>query len=156
MPSADLVSASFLEEALASPSGCRTDLTILLTPVKAQAFFCFGNIHSTGVNVNMEIAKFVLSCVGSFIAVSGFFMGIWKSYSRKLDDKIEKVKGETTIATDKLEKRIDSLEKSVSGLQKEVNSNLGERLSNIEGTMKKMANILTQIQNWFISNTPRS
>lgn len=97
----------------------------------------------------MEIAKFVLTCVGSFISVSAFFMGIWKSYSKKLDDKIEKIKAETSTTTDKLEKRVDLLEKTVT-------PNLGERLSNIEGTMKKMDNILTQIQNWFISNTPRS
>ena len=37
----------------------------------------------------MEIAKFVLTCVGSFIAVSGFFMGIWKAYSKKMEDKIK-------------------------------------------------------------------
>ena len=60
------------------------------------------------------------------------------------------------IKTDKLEKRIDALEKTVGGLQKEVNTNLGQRLSNIEGEMKGMNNILKQIQGWFINNTPRS
>lgn len=39
----------------------------------------------------MEIAKFVLTCVGSFIAVSGFFMGIWKAYSKKMEDKIKSI-----------------------------------------------------------------
>ena len=126
----------------------------------------------------MEIAKFVLTCVGSFIAVSGFFMGFWKSYKKKVEDKIkatkeeadekirtaeenaeaeiEKVRQGSIAKTEKLEKRIESLEESVAVLQKDVNSNLGERLSNIEGTMKKMDNILTQIQNWFINNTPRN
>lgn len=47
-------------------------------------------------------------------------------------------------------------EKTVGGLQKEVNTNLGQRLSNIEGEMKGMNNILKQIQGWFINNTPRS
>lgn len=126
----------------------------------------------------MEIAKFVLTCVGSFIAVSGFFTGIWKAYSKKTDDKIKSTKEaaqaqiqeakaeaaeeikdvrEGAIAkTEKLEKRIESLENSVAALQKDLNANVGQRLSNIEGEMKGMNNILKQIQGWFINNTPRS
>ena len=49
-----------------------------------------------------------------------------------------------------------AFDKTVGGLQKEVNTNLGQRLSNIEGEMKGMNNILKQIQGWFINNTPRS
>lgn len=126
----------------------------------------------------MEIAKFVLTCVGSFIAVSGFFMGIWKAYSKKMEDKIkyiqqqadEKIKEAQSIArteidevregsiakSEKLERRIVALEKIVSDLQRDVSLNLGQRLSNIEGEMKGMNNILKQIQGWFINNTPRS
>lgn len=125
----------------------------------------------------MEIAKFVLSCIGSFIAVSGFFMGIWKAYSKKTDDKISSMRAEAdkkireaesaarheinevregAIAkTEKLERRIAALEKNVCDLQRDVNLNLGQRLSNIEGEMKGMNNILKQIQGWFINNTPR-
>ncbi|MCM1321636.1 MAG: hypothetical protein NC041_07180 [Bacteroides sp.] len=125
----------------------------------------------------MEIAKFVLSCVGSFIAVSGFFMGIWKTYSKKTDDKIQLIQAqasqkikETEAAArieikevregsiakaEKLERRIAALEKNVSDLQRDVNLNLGQRLSNIEGEMKGINNILKQIQGWFINNTPR-
>ena len=125
----------------------------------------------------MEIAKFVLSCIGSFIAVSGFFMGIWKAYSKKTDDKISSMRAEAdkkikeaesaarceinevregAIAkTEKLERRIAALEKNVSDLQRDVNLNLGQRLSSIEGEIKGMNNILKQIQGWFISNTPR-
>lgn len=104
-------------------------------------------------------------------------MGIWKAYAKKTDDKIKSIQAqadqkikeaeenakqeigevrEGSIAkTEKLEKRIAALEKSVSDLQRDVNSNLGQRLSNIEGEMKGMNNILKQIQGWFISNTPR-
>ena len=126
----------------------------------------------------MEIAKFVLSCVGSFIAVSGFFMGIWKAYSKKVEDKIKNIQQQAdekikeakdeaqkeidevrkgSIAKfEKMEKRIAALEKTVSDLQRDVNLNLGQQLSNIEGEMKGMNNILKQIQGWFINNTPRS
>ncbi len=116
----------------------------------------------------MEITKFVLTCIGSFITVSGFFMGIWKAYSKKTDDKIkciqtqadQKIKEAESAArheinevregsiakTEKLERRIAALEKNVSDLQRDVNLNLGQRLSNIEGEMKGMNNILKQIQ----------
>ena len=126
----------------------------------------------------MEIAKFVLYCIGSFIAVSGFSMGIWKAHEKKTDDKIKSIQDQAdekikevknnarteidevrdgSIAkTEKLERRIAALEKSVSDLQRDVNSNLGQRLSNIEGEMRGMTNILKQIQGWFISNTPRN
>lgn len=126
----------------------------------------------------MEIAKFVLSCIGSFIAVSCFFMGIWKAYSKKTDDKIkaiqaqadektkeaeahaqaeiDKVREGSIAKSEKLERRIAALEKIVSDLQRDVSLNLGQRLSNIEGEMKGMNNILKQIQGWFINNTPRS
>lgn len=125
----------------------------------------------------MEIAKFVLSCVGSFIAVSGFFTGIWKTYSKKTDDKIQLIQAESSrkiketeaaarieikevregsiAKAEKLERRIAALEKNVSALQRDVNLNLGQRLSNIEGEMKGINNVLKQIQGWFINNTPR-
>jgi hypothetical protein len=104
-------------------------------------------------------------------------MGIWKAYSKKTDDKIKSIQAqadqkikeaeenarheigevrEGSIAkSEKLERRIMALEKNVSDLQRDVNLNLGQRLSNIEGEMKGMNNILKQIQGWFISNTPR-
>ena len=47
----------------------------------------------------MEIAKFVLSCIGSFIAVSGFLMGIWKAYSKKTDDKIKAIQAQADEKT---------------------------------------------------------
>ena len=126
----------------------------------------------------MEIAKFIFACIGSFITVAEFFGGLWARYQKRQEDKvasahasareqikaiearareeIKEVREGAIIKTEKLEKRIDALEKTVGGLQKEVNTNLGQRLSNIEGEMKGMNNILKQIQGWFINNTPRS
>ena len=126
----------------------------------------------------MEIVKFIFACFGSFVTAAGFFGGLWARYQKKQEDKIasahasarEQIKAiearareeikevrEGSIAkTEKLEKRIDALEKTVGGLQKEVNASLGQRLSSIEGQIKGMNNILNQIQDWFIKNTPRS
>lgn len=124
----------------------------------------------------IEIIKFALTCLGSFITAFGFFAGFWRAYKKKVEDKIKQVQSEAeekiadaetaakeevakvregSIAkTEKLEKRISALEKSVSELQKDVNANLGQRLASIEGTMKGMSNILNQIQGYFINHTP--
>lgn len=126
----------------------------------------------------MEIAKFIFACIGSFVTAAGFFGGLWAKHQKRLEDKIaaaeagareriktieasareeiKEVREGAIIKTEKLEKRIDALEKTVGGLQKEVNTNLGQRLSSIEGQIKGMNNILNQIQDWFIKNTPRS
>ena len=69
--------------------------------------------------------------------------------------EIDEVREGSIAKSEKLERRIAALEKNVSDLQRDVNLNLGQRLSNIEGEMKGMNNILKQIQGWFINNTPR-
>ena len=70
--------------------------------------------------------------------------------------EIDEVREGSIAKSEKLERRIAALEKIVSDLQRDVSLNLGQRLSNIEGEMKGMNNILKQIQGWFINNTPRS
>lgn len=126
----------------------------------------------------IEIIKFALTCLGSFITAFGFFAGFWRAYKKRVDDKIKRVQEEadakiktaqlaaqeevrqvregSIVKTEKLEKRVETLEKTVAELQKDVNSNIGQRLANIEGTMKGMSNILYQIQGYFIENTARS
>ena len=89
-----------------------------------------------------------------------------KSIQQQADEKIKETESRAKLEIDevregsiakseKLERRIAALEKNVSDLQRDVNLNLGQRLSNIEGEMKGMNNILKQIQGWFINNTPR-
>lgn len=126
----------------------------------------------------MEIAKFVITCVLAACTVGGVFAGIWKGYKKKMDDRIaateseasaavqaarddakektEDVKKEASAALAVQEKRIDKLENSVAALQSTITNDFGQRLGNIEGEMKGMNNILKSIQNWFITNTPRS
>lgn len=123
----------------------------------------------------MEVAKFVLTCIGSFISAAGFFLGFWKAYKKKVDDTISQTKQEADVKirkaeeeakaeigmvrqgsiakTERLEKRIGDLEHNVIDLQRDVSANLGQRLANIEGTMKGMNNILSQIQSFFITHT---
>ena len=103
----------------------------------------------------MEIVKFILACIGSFIAMAGFFGGLWANYKKKVEAKIAEVQKSADAKIKKQEERIEKLETIVAELQKTVSDGLGQRLSNIEGEMKGMNNILKQIQGWFINNTPR-
>ena len=103
----------------------------------------------------MEIVKFILACIGSFIATTGFFGGLWANQKKKVEAKIAGVQNSADSKIKKQEERIEKLEDVVAELQKTVSDGLGQRLSNIEGEMKGMNNILKQIQGWFINNTPR-
>ena len=101
----------------------------------------------------MEIVKFILACIGSFIATTGFFGGLWANHKKKVEAKIAGVQNSADAKIKKQEERIEKLEDVVAELQKTVSDGLGQRLSNIEGEMKGMNNILKQIQGWFINNT---
>ena len=101
----------------------------------------------------MEIVKFILACIGSFIATAGFFGGLWANHKKKIETKIAGVQSAADAKIEKQEERIKKLENVVADLQKTVSEGLGQRLSNIEGEMKGMNNILKQIQGWFINNT---
>ena len=72
-----------------------------------------------------------------------------------MEAKIAGVQNSAHAKIKKQEERIEKLEDVVAELQKTVSDGLGQRLSNIEGEMKGMNNILKQIQGWFINNTPR-
>lgn len=125
----------------------------------------------------MEIAKFVFTCICSFVTVFGFFLGFWLRYKAKVSEEIaqekeetaEKIAGVRKFAEqqikeiresmksnhDVVEKKIEKLEMTIAQLQFTITTDFGQRLSSIEGEMKGFGNILRQIQNWFIDNTPK-
>lgn len=125
----------------------------------------------------MEIAKFALSCVLGAITISGFFAGIWSRHIKKMNDallsarkdadakvanakavaeqQIADARNDLGVELSKQDRRIEKLEESVEKLQTSITAGLERRLSNIEGEMKGMNNVLKSIQNWFIANTPR-
>ena len=104
----------------------------------------------------MEIVKFIFACIGSAITTAGFFGGLWANHNKRVDAKIAAIQSGAESKINKQEDRIIKLEDTVSDLQRTVSEGLGQRLSNIEGEMRGMNNILKQIQGWFINNTPRS
>jgi len=117
----------------------------------------------------MEIAKFILTTIGTFISVSGLFFAIFQYWVKKREEKdtafrasvradmesecrqsIEEIQRERNERNDDLkdlEKRIERLEVLLTG-------ELIGKISKLEGEMKGMRITLEAIQNWFISNSP--
>lgn len=118
----------------------------------------------------MEIAKFVLTAVGTFISVSGLTFTIFQFWAKRRDEKDsafrasvakeleaernvsrQEITGERASRKDdmlRLERRIEKLESIVT-------EGLLDRLSKVEGEMRGIRNILDSIQDWFIHNTKK-
>jgi hypothetical protein len=95
----------------------------------------------------VEIAKFVLTAIGTFLSVFGLSFTVFQYWRKRQDEKFLGFKDETNTSISRLEKRVEFLEHSiVHGFE--------NRLSVIEGELKGIKPILQSIQNWFINNTP--
>jgi len=94
----------------------------------------------------VEIAKFVLTAVGTFLSVFGLSFTVFQYWKKKQDEKFDTLKTETRESIKRMGSRIELLEQQVL-------RNLENRLSLIEGELKGLKPILQSIQNWFINNT---
>jgi hypothetical protein len=117
----------------------------------------------------MEIAKFVLTAIGTFISVSGLTFAVFQFWAKRRDEKdsafrssvMKQLDSERALSrqeiTDekanrkedvcRIEERIDKLEQAIMG-------DLQRRLSSIEGELKAMRGTLRIIEDWFVKNTP--
>jgi hypothetical protein len=117
----------------------------------------------------VEIAKFVLTAIGTFISVSGLSFAVFQFWAKRRDEKdaifkhsvredieaerkqslagMQQERAERKEAVERLSKKIDILETSIM-------QTLQNRIGNMEGELKSMREILKAIQNWFITNTP--
>ena len=94
----------------------------------------------------MEIAKFVLTAIGTFLSVFGLSFTVFQYWRKKQDEKFDSLKTETKESIKRMGARIEALEQTVM-------RSLESRLSLIEGELKGLKPILQSIQNWFINNT---
>ena len=94
----------------------------------------------------MEIAKFVLLAVGTFLSVFGLSFTVFQYWRKKQDEKFDTLKTETKESIKRMGARIEALEQNAL-------HSLENRLSLIEGELKGLKPILQSIQNWFINNT---
>jgi hypothetical protein len=94
----------------------------------------------------VEIAKFILTAVGTFLSVFGLSFTVFQYWKKKQDEKFDTLKNETKESIKRMGSRIEVLEQNAL-------RNLENRLSLIEGELKGLKPILQSIQNWFINNT---
>ena len=107
----------------------------------------------------MEIAKFVLYSVGSFVSVFTLSFSIFQYWKRQQEDKYNAFKTETKESlqreSEARQRDINKLEKRIENLENTLVQSVQQRMSSIEGELKGIKPILQSIQNWFINNTSR-
>jgi hypothetical protein len=116
----------------------------------------------------MEIAKFVLTAVGTFISVSGLTFTIFQFWAKRRDEKdsafrasiakeleAERMLSRQEITDERAGRKegVKHLELRIEKLEKIVTESLVSRMGNIEGELKGMRATLQKIQDWFIQNT---
>lgn len=118
----------------------------------------------------MEIAKFVLTAIGTFVSVSALSFTVFQFWAKRRDEKdaafrkavqdnieSERVLSRQEITDERASRKDDvrRLEGRVEKLESIVTEGLIDRLSKLEGEMKGIRNILDSIQSWFINNTKK-
>jgi hypothetical protein len=110
------------------------------------------------VEVFVEIAKFILTAVGTFLSVFALSFTVFQYWRKKQDEKFESLSASVEVrvrneeearkeAMARMDKRLEFLEQSVlHGFE--------SRLSNMEGELRVIRSIVKSIQDWFVNNTP--
>jgi hypothetical protein len=105
----------------------------------------------------VEIAKFILAAVGTFLSVFGLSFTVFQHWRKRQDEKFELLKKsiESSIQkeADSRKESIAHIDGRVRSLENTISQRFENRLSVIEGELKGIKPILQSIQNWFINNT---
>jgi hypothetical protein len=106
----------------------------------------------------LEIAKFVLTAIGTFLSVFALSFTVFQYWRKKQDEKFDQLKatvnGGLRSEEEVRKESIARLEKRIEFLEHSVVHGFENRLSIIEGELRGIKPILQAIQNWFITNTP--
>ncbi|MDR2733377.1 MAG: hypothetical protein LBC99_01890 [Spirochaetota bacterium] len=107
----------------------------------------------------MEIAKFILTAVGTFLSVFGLSFTVFQYWRKKQDEKFELLKRslENIIQKeiDNRKEAVTHIEGRISSIENTMSQRFENRLSVIEGELRSFKPILLSIQNWFINNPKR-
>lgn len=105
----------------------------------------------------MEIAKFVLTAVGTFLSVFGLSFTVFQHWRKRQDEKFDLLKKSIEAAiqkeTDSRKESTARIEGRITALENTMSQRFENRLSVIEGELRGIKPILQSIQNWFINNT---
>ena len=117
----------------------------------------------------MEIAKFILTAVGTFISVSGLFFAVFQFWIKKREEKdaafqlaiqkemeLERKLSRDEIKNERTSRKEDlqHLENRIARLEKVLTDDLIGRIAKVEGELKGVRVTLDAIQRWFIDNSP--
>jgi len=105
----------------------------------------------------VEIAKFVLTAIGTFLSVFSLTFAVIQYWKKKQDEKFSELKSGVKAAVEKeanlRNDAVERLDKRIEFLERSVVHGFENRLSVIEGELRGIKPILQSIQNWFINNT---
>jgi archaellum component FlaC len=104
----------------------------------------------------MEIAKFVLIAVGTFVSVISLSFAVFTYWRKKQDEKFDLFKKtiDEMIQEEKRGRKESDAqhENRLRDLENTMAQRFENRLSVMEGELKGIKSILQSIQNWFINN----
>jgi hypothetical protein len=107
--------------------------------------------------VFVEIAKFALTVVGTFVSVISLSFAVFQYWRKKQDERFDLFKKaiENMIQEEKKSRKESDAEhdKRLRDLENTMAQRFESRLSNMEGELKGIKSVLQSIQNWFINNT---
>jgi hypothetical protein len=104
----------------------------------------------------VEIAKFVLTAVGTFVSVISLSFAVFQYWRKKQDEKFDlfrKTVDGMIRNEEQGRKESDAQHESrLRDLENTMARRFENRLSVMEGELKGIKTILQSIQNWFINN----
>ena len=108
----------------------------------------------------MEIAKFILAAVGTFISVLAFSFAVFQYWRKKQEERIDNFKKalghSLDTERDERKKEIERLSHKIEKLENMVFHNFEQRLSSIDGLLKAIKPTLDKIQEWFINQAGKA
>jgi LPS O-antigen subunit length determinant protein (WzzB/FepE family) len=115
----------------------------------------------------VEIAKFILAALGTFLSVLGFSFAVFQYWKKKQEEKFDLLKKSMeAMVQNEIQARsyameqeaqarsnaLNRLDKRIEFLEQSVLHSFEKRLSIIEGELRGIKPILLAIQNWFVNN----
>jgi hypothetical protein len=105
----------------------------------------------------VDIAKFVLAAIGTFLSVAALSFTVFQYWRKKQDEKFELLKKslETSVQEESncRKEAISRIDERLYTLESTTFLKVENRLGGIEGELRIIKSTLQAIQGWFINNT---
>ena len=105
----------------------------------------------------MEIAKFILTALGTFLSVFALIFSMFQHWRKKQEDKLESI---NSSLSKKIQSEIENRKETETRLRDRIDK-IDEYVTQefepgrIEGKLDGIAEIVSKMQDWFISNPQR-